>query len=116
MTHAFEIESAGSVVIVRLPGPEATYEQMLEINAELADRLRYEGAKRFIFDLGEVELFASACIGALVELLREVEPSRGRIVLAGCTSNVQYLFRITRLEDIFCCYDDLDDARTAMAA
>ena len=116
MSQAFEIESAGGVVTVRLAGPEATYEQMLEVNAELADKLRYEGAKRFIFDLTAVELFASACIGALVELLREVEPSRGRIVLAGCTPNVQYLFRITKLEDIFCQYDDLEDAQAAMAA
>ena len=106
----FEIEMEQGVAIIRLAGPEVNHLQMLEINEACGDKLRYDAVKAFVFDLTRVELFASACVGALVELLREVEPTRGRIALCGCSENVSFLFRVTRLDDIFTMFDDVEDA------
>ncbi len=35
---------------------------------------------------------------------------RGRIALAGCQDNVAFLFKVTKLDDIFVLFDDLDAA------
>ena len=106
----FDIDMECGVAVVRFDGPDVSHLQMLEVNQACSDKLRYDGVKAFVFDLACVELFASACVGALVELLREVEPTRGRIALANCTDNVAFLFRVTRLDDIFTVFDDTADA------
>ncbi|MEM8739638.1 MAG: STAS domain-containing protein [Planctomycetota bacterium] len=109
-TYDSEIEQTGSNVTVHVAGPEASHLEISEVVAECCERMRYENASNFVFDLENVEFLASACIGALVELLREVEPMRGRIALAHCDENVAFLFKVTKLDDIFGIFDDIDDA------
>ncbi|MEM7626117.1 MAG: STAS domain-containing protein [Planctomycetota bacterium] len=109
-TFDSEIEQAGPNVTVHVTGPEASHTEFTEIVAECCDRMRYENASNFVFDLEKVEFLASACIGALVELLREVEPMRGKIALAQVDENVAFLFKVTKLDDIFGIFDDIDEA------
>lgn len=111
MNHdAFEIEQAGPMVTAHFAGPEVCHETMLEVLELCKDKMRYDAARCFLFDMEKVSFLASACIGTLVELLREVEPSRGRIALSGCNDNVTFLFKVTKLDDIFALFDDLDAA------
>jgi anti-anti-sigma factor len=109
-THCSEIDQTGPNVTVHVAGPEASHAEINEIVADCCERMRYENAVNFVFDLERVEFLASACIGSLVELLREVEPMRGRIALAHCDQNVAFLFKVTKLDDIFHIFDDIDDA------
>lgn len=105
-----EFDQAGPNVTIHVTGPEASHTEFTEIVAECCDRMRYENASNFVFDLEKVEFLASACIGALVELLREVEPMRGKIALAHCDENVAFLFKVTKLDDVFCIFDDIEEA------
>lgn len=105
-----EIEQSGPNVTVHLPGPEASHAELQEVVAECCERMRYENASNFVFDLEKVEFLASACIGALVELLREVEPMRGKIAMAHAAENVAFLFKVTKLDDVFGLFDDIEDA------
>ncbi|MEO1236841.1 MAG: STAS domain-containing protein [Planctomycetota bacterium] len=107
---ASEIDQSGANVTIHVAGPEATHTEFSEVVAECCDRMRYSNASNFLFDLERVEFLASACIGAMVELLREVEPMRGKIALANCDENVAFLFKVTKLDDIFGIFDDIDDA------
>lgn len=109
-TYESEIEQAGPNVTVKVAGPDASHSEMSEVVAECCERMRYDNASNFIFDLEQVEFLASACIGSLVELLREVEPMRGKIALANCDDNVAFLFKVTKLDDIFGLFDDVDEA------
>ncbi|MEL7089046.1 MAG: STAS domain-containing protein, partial [Planctomycetota bacterium] len=109
-TYESDIEQAGPNVTVHVAGPEASHSEFTELVAECCDRMRYENASNFVFDLEKVEFLASACIGALVELLREVEPMRGKIALAQVDENVAFLFKVTKLDDIFGLFDDIDEA------
>ena len=109
-TLTYELEQVGPTVTVRLAGPEASYFQFQDVVRDCCDRMRYDNATRFLFDLGQVEFLASACIGALVELMREIEPMRGRIALGNCADSVAFLFRVTKLDTVFGVFDDLDEA------
>lgn len=80
-SHQSELEQTGANVTVHVAGPEASHTELNEIVADCCERMRYNNAVNFVFDLKNVEFLASACIGSLVELLREVEPMRGRIAL-----------------------------------
>lgn len=109
-SYESDIEQAGPNVTVHVAGPEASHTEFTEIVTECCDRMRYENACNFVFDLEKVEFLASACIGALVELLREVEPMRGKIALAQVDENVSFLFKVTKLDDVFAIFDDIDEA------
>ncbi len=109
-SHQSELEQTGANVTVHVAGPEASHTELNEIVADCCERMRYNNAVNFVFDLKNVEFLASACIGSLVELLREVEPMRGRIALAHCEENVSFLFKVTKLDDVFHIFDDIDEA------
>jgi anti-sigma B factor antagonist len=111
----FEIEQDGHVVTAKLRSPDISYAEMAEACQTCVEKLRFDNARCFVFDMTEVEFLASACIGAMVELMREVEPMRGKIALANCKENVVFLFKVTKLDDIFGLFDDIDDAIEAMS-
>ena len=89
---------------------EVAHDDMQILVQECIEKLRYSKAQNFIFDLAEVEFLASACIGALVEFLQEVEHCRGQIALVSCQENVAFLFKVTRLDQVFGMYDDIEEA------
>ena len=109
-----DIEQSGSLVTLHLTRREVTPSQMQEIVDECAERMRYSGARHFIFDLQGVEFLASACLGVLVSLMQDVEHFRGRLAVANCHDNVAFLFKVTRLDRVFGLYDDPADAAAAM--
>ena len=105
-----EVEQDGANVTLRLPGPAVSTREMEEAVVTCGEHMRFDHASNFAFELSAIEYLDSACIGALVELLREVEPMRGRVALVGCRPNVQFLFKSTRLDAVFGMFEELDDA------
>ena len=114
LPEGVELDQAGPNVTVRVGVAEVTHMQMQETISECAERMRYNSARNFVFDLGPVEFLASACLGALVGFMQEVEHVRGKIALAGCQDNVSFLFKVTRLDQIFQLYDDPAESIEAM--
>ncbi len=110
LPKGFEVEQAGQLVTAHLRAAEVAHDDMQELVQECIEKLRYSKAQNFIFDLQEVQFLASACIGALVEFLQEVEHCRGQIALVNCQENVAFLFKVTRLDQVFGLYDDIEEA------
>lgn len=106
----FEMQQDGQLVTAHLRATEVAHDDMQALVEECTEKLRYDKAQNFIFDLQEVEFLASACIGSLVEFLREVEHCRGRIALVNCKDNVTFLFKVTRLDQVFGLFDDIEEA------
>jgi len=106
----FEVEQDGSNVTLKLPGPTVSACEMEKAMVTCSEHMRFEQATNFAIELSAIEYLDSACIGALVDLLREVEPMRGRVALVGCRANVQFLIKSTRLDSVFGLFDDLDEA------
>jgi len=110
LPKGFELEQAGQLVTAHLRAAEVAHADMQELMQECAEKIRYDNAQNFIFDMEEVEFLASACIGSLVEFLQEVEHCRGQIALVKCQDNVSFLFKVTRLDNVFSMFDDLEEA------
>lgn len=106
----FEMEQDGQLVTAYLRATEVAHDDMQALVVECLEKMRYDNAQNFIFDLEQVEFLASACIGSLVEFLQEIEHCRGQIALVNCQDNVAFLFKVTRLDQVFGLFDDMDEA------
>lgn len=109
-TQQMDLEQSGAVVTARLHTPEVTHLQMQQIIDECLERMRCHNASFVILDMAGVEFMASACLGPLVSLCRDMEHVRGKLALVRCTNNVAFLFRVTRLDAVFGIFDDEEEA------
>lgn len=67
---------------------------------------------KVIFDLSDVTHVDSSGVGTLVEFMRHLGKSNGgRVVLAGLQPAVRGLFEITKLDQFFTIFANVDEAR-----
>lgn len=59
------------------------------------------GIRHVVMDLQNVQYMDSMCVGVLVELLTTLKEAGGRIALVNASANVEYLFKLTRLDRVF---------------
>lgn len=59
------------------------------------------GVRHVVLDLQNVQYMDSMCVGVLVELLTTLKEAGGRIALVNASANVEYLFKLTRLDRVF---------------
>ena len=114
LPNDFEVEQTGQLVTAHLRAAEVAHDDMQALVQECIEKIRYDKAQNFVFDLAEVQFLASACIGSLVEFLQEVEHCRGQIALVSCQENVAFLFRVTRLDQVFAMFDDIEEAMESL--
>jgi len=107
-TH--QIEQHNNTVVATLQTSEVTPGMMQEMLNDMMMRMRYDNAQFFVLDLRCVNFISSSCLGGLVSFLQDLEHVRGRVALVGCKPDVQFLFKVTRLDSVFHLYDDLDEA------
>lgn len=100
----------GTPTVSTLTGPDAG-----ELAAELCEQIYSKGRARaesgndaapagvrhVVLDLQNVQYMDSMCVGVLVELLTTLKEAGGRIALVNASSNVEYLFKLTRLDRVF---------------
>lgn len=109
------LEIVGSVVIATLTVTELTQDDGVVQLSELLDDLRQTGAKHFVLDVCNVQYMDSSCLGCLVEALnRMAATDGGQIALVNAEHNVQYLFRMTRLDRVFRICSDVLSALKAI--
>ncbi len=115
MHEEFELEQDHALVVARLMCPQFSITIAETLFEELRTRMRFDGGLNFILDMTGVSFISSACLGLLVEMLQDLDAVRGRIVLCGCSPDVAFLFKVTRLDTVFTLYEDLTDAKAAFA-
>ncbi|MCA0938964.1 STAS domain-containing protein [Salipiger pacificus] len=72
-------------------------------------------AERVILDLSQVEFIDSSGLGAVVAVKKAMGASQ-RLDLAGLTTMVDKLFRLTRMETVFALYPTLAEAEATEVA
>lgn len=89
-----------TVTVQALSGPDAQ-DLTTEVRRWLDDTDAERPARHIVFDLQNVQYMDSGCIGVMVELLNAIQESKGRIALVNTGHNVEYLFKLTRLDRLF---------------
>lgn len=115
-TELAKLESISQTAVVTftesmLTGPEAAHRL-----TELLNDVRAQGARCFVFDLQNVAMMDSMCVGALIDLItrlqsesressglikRRASDAKPRMAIVNANRNVAYLFKITKLDRLF---------------
>src|SRR3954469_8845398 len=72
-----------------------------EIEAAATNAANPAGVRHVVLDLQNVQYMDSMCVGVLVELLTTLKDGGGRIALVNAAANVEYLFKLTKLDRVF---------------
>ncbi len=110
VANNFNFDQIDRVVVASFREREVTGPMIAELVEALSDKMRFDGVGLFVLDMTGVEFIASACVGPLVRFLQELEHIRGKVALANCAPNVQFLFKVTKLDTILPLYDDREEA------
>ena len=72
------------------------------------------GEGRVVLDMAQVDFIDSSGLGAIVSAMKLLGPDR-RLELAGLTSKVMKVFRLTRMDGVFTLHGDVEAARASGA-
>ena len=73
-----------------------------------------DGMPVVILDLGAVQFIDSSGLGAIVAAMKQMGPGR-TLALAGLTTTVEKVFRLTRMDSVFKVFQTLDAAKVDLA-
>ncbi len=108
LTH----DQATGITVAQLKGDLDMY------SAEVVRRRLYplaEMGRRFwVMDLGAVPFIDSTGLGALVGVMRKVQPSGGEVRLAACPKDLRRAFERVGFDTIFPFHDTVEEAVAAM--
>ena len=66
--------------------------------------------RRLVVDLSDVTYIDSAGLAALIEAMQKIEGSGGKFLLAGLQETVRSIFEISRLDQVFQIFPNVDAA------
>ncbi|PYJ37141.1 MAG: anti-sigma factor antagonist [Verrucomicrobia bacterium] len=66
--------------------------------------------RRLVVDLSDVTYIDSAGLAALIQAMQKVEAYGGKFLLAGLQETVRSIFEISRLDQVFQIFPDVDAA------
>jgi anti-sigma B factor antagonist len=69
--------------------------------------------ERVVIDLSDVTYIDSAGLAALIQAMQKVEAYGGKFSLAGLQETVRSIFEISRLDQVFQIFPDMDSALAA---
>lgn len=104
-------EQSGDIQIVTVN--ESRIDAAVAIQFKDAMRAETEGGgARVVLDLSAVGFIDSSGLGAIVAAMKQMGASQ-KLDLAGLTTAVDKVFRLTRMDTIFAIYDSVDAAMLA---
>ncbi|MCA8961509.1 MAG: STAS domain-containing protein [Planctomycetes bacterium] len=111
------LTTRGKVVVATIKGGSFHEEkQILATLERLGQIIDSRKNVKMVVDLETVEYLSSAGLGRLVALLKKAMAGGGKVHLANLQSEIQELFDVMRLTQIFSIYPDVDTAAEAFPA
>ncbi len=105
----YKIKEQYNVVVIELSGNVMGGPDAAKLLDEIR-RLRDEGKKNIVVDLGNVKFMNSSGLGMLISALTTIRNAGGDIRLARVGKKIQSLLIITRLITVFKTYDTVEEA------
>ena len=109
--NGLSITRRGEIAVVTFQGTTvldlSTSESVRKDLLKLADS---PPSPKIIVDLSAVRFLASRMLGVLVELSRQAETGKGKVVITGLHGDVSKIFQITKLSRLLHCSADLSEA------
>src|SRR5687767_12226207 len=98
----FTVHRQGPATIVRFPNAQTfARDHIDDTQSALYRLLEQSDPPQLVLNLQHVDYMNSASLGALIGLSKRVRQRPGRLVLCGLTHDIQVLFDLTRLMQVF---------------
>jgi len=107
---AYQIERDRRVLVARPKRAECTATDIASLVVELNRRIEQGDADSVVVDMSNVQHMDSCCLGRLMVLHHRARVAGGSVALARCQPNVEFLFKMTRLDKVLGLYDTTGDA------
>lgn len=102
MAAFFQVDSIGTVQVIRLQLPETLDSAEFDsLNESLLTLVAQPSDGKSVLDLSELAYAGSSVLGLLVNLRQRVKQAGGRLVLCGLSSSLLMIFRTCSLERLF---------------
>ncbi len=85
-----------------------------ELGQEFDSVLQDHTSLHLLIDFSNVEHLSSSALGLLITLNSRMADRGGTMMLAHVADSTQEVFRITRLDRVLACHEDLGSARAAV--
>jgi len=108
----FKDTTDGDAVVVSISGKIMGGEDTVECRERLYDYLKSD-TKKFVVDMGNVDWTNSQGLGMLIGCYISVKRAGGHMALARI-DNIRGILEMTRLNEIFDCYDSVDEAKRSL--
>jgi len=105
--HTNSIMEGNVLVIQPPPRLDASVSQKLK---EIFSSGINHGTYNFVVDFAHTDFIDSSGLGALVSKISVCRTNNGDIILTSISSQIKEVFRITHLDKILKCFDNLDEA------
>ena len=105
----FEKEIKDDIVIEKVNLKRATYKEAEEFRNFVQNDIE-TGWQKIIIDMKNCKFMDSSFLGVLVNFLKQLEKSKGKLKLASVHNEAQVILDITRMSDLFNIYPDKEEA------
>jgi anti-sigma B factor antagonist len=113
--QALDISSEGDVAIARFRGYcICDVQEISNASTCLRQYMETHRPSGLVFDFTGVKFFSSQVLGLLLEARARLQPQEGRVAVSALTPQLQRVFRITNLDQIFTLHPDLTAAISAV--
>lgn len=96
-------ELQGDILVIRVMEDRIDAASAIQFKDRMRE-LAQTPSQRVVLDLSRVAFLDSSGLGAVVAVLKALGPQR-KLELASLTPNVQKVFRLTRMEQVFTIHD-----------
>lgn len=104
----FEIQSENGVEIISPLVRRLDASVAVVFKQEILSMIE-QGKNYLLLDFSQVDFIDSSCLGALVSMLKTLN-NRGDLALCSLNSNIQNMFKLTRMDRIFTISSDRESA------
>ncbi len=111
---AYQIERDRRVLVARPNRAECTGSDIASLVVELCRRIDQADADSVVVELSNVQHMDSCCLGRLMVLHQHTRSAGGSVALARCQPNVEFLFKMTRLDKVLGLYGSTENAITEL--
>jgi len=106
-----KIEKKQDVVVLQVKG-SLDADSVSQFKKKV-NKIIEEGSKCLVLDGSELEFVDSMGLGSLISLLRKLRSQNGDLKVAAISKEVQQVFEITRLHQLFQIFSNSDEAMKA---
>ena len=114
--HAYQIEQDVRVLVARPIHTACTGTDIASLVIELRQRIDQGSADSVVVELNNVEHMDSCCLARLISLHQHARAAGGSVALSQCQPNVEFLFKMTRLDKMLGLFSSTEDAIAELRA